>query len=227
MPRLIVTRGADEGKQYNLNVPLVLIGRDPAARVRLLDTEISRRHAELVETSDGYRLRDLGSANGTFVNGRSVQDVLLRSGDRVQVGQTVLVIVAEGSRKSGASSLAEKINLVTGQVQGSLGGTVVSRLGETEGDKLLTRGGRVKANGCGALWLTSESCTKLRQLSATSTSWTSCWHGYWNSCFAVLMRIGAVFFSTNARLPGIPTQRLLPLERFTGEVDYMEHLPGN
>ena len=142
MPRLIVTRGADEGKQYNLNVPLVLIGRDPAARVRLLDTEISRRHAELVETSDGYRLRDLGSANGTFVNGRSVQDVLLRSGDRVQVGQTVLVIVAEGSRKSGASSLAEKINLVTGQVQGSLGGTVVSRLGETEGDKLLTRGGQ-------------------------------------------------------------------------------------
>ena len=107
MPRLIVTRGSDEGKQYNLNVPLVLIGRDPAARVRLLDTEISRRHAELVETSDGYRLRDLGSANGTFVNGRSVQDVLLRSGDRVQVGQTVLVIVAEGSRKSGASSLAE------------------------------------------------------------------------------------------------------------------------
>jgi pSer/pThr/pTyr-binding forkhead associated (FHA) protein len=142
MPRLIVTRGADEGKQYNLNGPLVLIGRDPTARIRLLDTEISRRHAELVETPDGYRLRDLGSANGTFVNGRSVQDVLLRSGDRLQVGQTVLVIVAEGSRKAGASSLAEKINLVTGQVQGSLGGTVVSRLGETEGDKLLTRGGQ-------------------------------------------------------------------------------------
>lgn len=142
MPRLIVTRGADEGKQYNLNGPVVLIGRDPAARIRLLDTEISRRHAELVESADGYRLRDLGSANGTFVNGRSVQDVLLRSGDRVQVGQTVLVIVAEGTRKGGASSLAEKINLVTGQAQGSLGGTVVSRLGETEGDKLLTRGGQ-------------------------------------------------------------------------------------
>ncbi|MFM8725570.1 MAG: FHA domain-containing protein, partial [Planctomycetaceae bacterium] len=106
MPRLIVTRGADEGKQFNISGPTVLIGRDTAAKVRLLDTEISRRHAELVETSEGYRIRDLGSVNGTHVNGRAVQDCLLRSGDRVQVGQTVLVMVSEGTRKVSAPSLA-------------------------------------------------------------------------------------------------------------------------
>ena len=99
MPRLIVTRGADEGKQFNLNGPVLLIGRDSGAKIKLLDTEISRRHAELTETTDGYRVRDLGSVNGTFVNGRAVQDALLRSGDRIQVGQTILVIVAEGPRK--------------------------------------------------------------------------------------------------------------------------------
>lgn len=142
MPRLIVTRGADEGKQFNISGPTVLIGRDTAAKVRLLDTEISRRHAELVETSEGYRIRDLGSVNGTHVNGRAVQDSLLRSGDRVQVGQTVLVMVSEGTRKVPAPSLAEKINLITGQVTGSLGGTVVSRLGEAEGDRLISRAGQ-------------------------------------------------------------------------------------
>ncbi|MBM4095588.1 MAG: FHA domain-containing protein [Planctomycetes bacterium] len=142
MPRLIVTRGADEGKQFNISGPTVLIGRDTAAKVRLLDTEISRRHAELVETSEGYRIRDLGSVNGTHVNGRAVQDCLLRSGDRVQVGQTVLVMVSEGTRKVSAPSLAEKINLITGQVTGSLGGTVVSRLGEAEGDRLISRAGQ-------------------------------------------------------------------------------------
>ena len=142
MPRLIVTRGADEGKQFNLNGPVLLIGRDSGAKIKLLDTEISRRHAELTETTDGYRIRDLGSVNGTFVNGRAVQDALLRSGDRIQVGQTILVIVAEGPRKGAISTLAEKINLITGQTGGSLGGTVVSRLGEAEGDKLLARGGQ-------------------------------------------------------------------------------------
>lgn len=142
MPRLIVTRGADEGKQFNINGPSLLIGRDSGAKIKLLDTEISRRHAELTETPDGYRIRDLGSVNGTFVNGRAVQDALLRSGDRIQVGQTVLVIVSEGNRKGAISTLAEKINLITGQASGSLGGTVVSRLGEAEGDRLLTRGGQ-------------------------------------------------------------------------------------
>jgi len=142
MPRLIVTRGADEGKQFSINGPSLLIGRDSVAKIKLLDTEISRRHAELTESADGYRIRDLGSVNGTFVNGRAVQDALLRSGDRIQVGQTILVLVAEGNRKGGISTLAEKINLITGQTSGSLGGTVVSRLGEAEGDKLLTRGGQ-------------------------------------------------------------------------------------
>lgn len=142
MPRLIVTRGADEGKQFSINGPSLIIGRDSVAKVKLLDTEISRRHAELTETADGYRIRDLGSVNGTFVNGRAVQDALLRSGDRIQIGQTILVIVAEGNRKGAISTLAEKINLITGQTSGSLGGTVVSRLGEAEGDKLLSRGGQ-------------------------------------------------------------------------------------
>jgi signal transduction histidine kinase len=59
--------------------------------VRLIDTEISRRHAEIRRDRDGYRIVDLGSQNGTFVNAQRVEHTLLRSGDRVQLGSTILV----------------------------------------------------------------------------------------------------------------------------------------
>jgi predicted component of type VI protein secretion system len=101
--RLIVTRGTDEGKQFRLDAVdggKLLMGRDPAAKVRLSDTEVSRRHAELTFGPEGFRLRDLGSANGSLVNGRAIQDVLLVSGDRIQLGQTQMVYVGAGHGKA-------------------------------------------------------------------------------------------------------------------------------
>ena len=93
MPRLIVIRGADEGRQLELDGPVLSLGRDSSNALRLHDTEVSRRHAELRLTLSGadYRVVDRGSANGVFVNGVRVQDALLRPGDQVQIGQTVLV----------------------------------------------------------------------------------------------------------------------------------------
>src|SRR5262249_26850245 len=107
VPRLIVIKGADEGKQFELSADHLSIGRDAASKVRLHDTEVSRRHAELLRVSDGFRVLDRGSANGTFVNGRQVHDVLLQPGDQVQVGQTVLVYSAgreAAARPAGAIS---------------------------------------------------------------------------------------------------------------------------
>src|SRR5205823_7014859 len=76
--KLIVIKGADEGKQFELSEPVVSIGRDAGNTIRLNDTEVSRRHAELVQKSgdDGkrYLLRDVGSANGTFVNNEHVTE---------------------------------------------------------------------------------------------------------------------------------------------------------
>jgi signal transduction histidine kinase len=69
----------------------VALGRDTSNTVRLHDTEVSRRHAELRLEREGYRLVDLGSANGTFVNGRAIDQTPLHSGDRLQLGQTVML----------------------------------------------------------------------------------------------------------------------------------------
>ena len=67
------------------------LGRDAASDVVLADTGVSRRHAQLVTTEDGTLVRDLGSTNGTYVNGVRVREQLLRDGDRLTVGTTDLV----------------------------------------------------------------------------------------------------------------------------------------
>jgi signal transduction histidine kinase len=137
---LIVIKGADEGKQFELSGKPMGVGRDAANRIRLHDTEVSRRHAEFVPTPDGYRLLDVGSANGTFVNGQSVRDVLLQPGDQVQIGQSVLVYSAgprEGSYEPAAhADLAEHIRLITRQDL-ELPSAIVESIGEAEGSRIL------------------------------------------------------------------------------------------
>src|SRR5262249_23735317 len=102
VPRLIVIKGADEGKQFTLTGPAHSVGRAAGSPVRLTDPEVSRRHAEFRQADDGYRVVDVGSANGTFVNNRQVTDALLRSGDQVRIGQSVLVYSAgRGAARDG------------------------------------------------------------------------------------------------------------------------------
>jgi signal transduction histidine kinase len=89
---LFVIQGADQGKRFEFMSSLVSLGRDLSNTVRLhADHEVSRRHAELRLDREGYRIVDLGSANGTFVNGQPIDQTPLRPGDRVQLGQTVML----------------------------------------------------------------------------------------------------------------------------------------
>ena len=66
-------------------VPAV-IGRDPGCRVRVPDPLVSRRHVELSYVDGGWVLRDLGSSNGTYVDGQQVQTVRVGAGARVRLG---------------------------------------------------------------------------------------------------------------------------------------------
>jgi pSer/pThr/pTyr-binding forkhead associated (FHA) protein len=65
-----------------------VIGRGPAARVCLPDPQISRRHCEIYPLNGRLVVRDLRSANGTFVNGVRVAEALLLPGDRLTLGAT-------------------------------------------------------------------------------------------------------------------------------------------
>jgi len=75
-----------DGQTILLPAGVALIGREPAALVRLVDSRVSRRHAE-IETVDGVStLRDLGSTNGTTVNGAAVVEHVLQDDDAIGVG---------------------------------------------------------------------------------------------------------------------------------------------
>jgi len=108
---LFVIQGADQGKRFELKSKAMALGRDNSNPIRLHDTEVSRRHAEVRRTDDSYRIIDLGSANGTFVNGRTVVQADLRSGDRVQLGQTVMLF-SEGPGASADREAASRVNML-------------------------------------------------------------------------------------------------------------------
>lgn len=87
---LIVIEGPDAGHSFSLTAQSV-IGRDPTATVHLTDEEVSRRHA-IVSVGEGQAtIEDLGSVNGTHVEGGPVQgEVPVGPGDRIRVGQSLL-----------------------------------------------------------------------------------------------------------------------------------------
>ncbi|HEX3795488.1 MAG TPA: DUF3662 and FHA domain-containing protein [Acidimicrobiales bacterium] len=80
-----------DGRRVQVGTEPLVIGRLPECGIVLSDTNVSRRHAELRRAGDGVLLTDLGSTNGTRVNGVPVREQILVSGDEVSVGSTKLI----------------------------------------------------------------------------------------------------------------------------------------
>lgn len=92
--QLVVTRGATAGARYALSDGTTTIGRHPDSDVFLDDVTVSRRHAEVTRNTEGlYLLKDVGSLNGTYLDGDRVDEVALREGAQIQVGKFRLVFV--------------------------------------------------------------------------------------------------------------------------------------
>ncbi|WP_395089511.1 FHA domain-containing protein [Armatimonas sp.] len=90
--RLLVVAGPHSGQSFALLAGLVF-GRDPGNGAALpADTKASRRHAQLVSDSGGVALEDLGSTNGTFVNGQRITRVALAPGDQIVIGTSTLKV---------------------------------------------------------------------------------------------------------------------------------------
>jgi signal transduction histidine kinase len=138
VPRLIVIKGADEGKQFDLTQPVLAVGRDASNPLRLHDTEVSRRHAEFRLTDGEYHLVDVGSANGSFINDQAVRDAVLHSGDHIQIGQTILVYSAGRSEAQVASDLADRISMIT-RHDVELSSAIIKTIAEGEGSRILAR----------------------------------------------------------------------------------------
>jgi pSer/pThr/pTyr-binding forkhead associated (FHA) protein/tetratricopeptide (TPR) repeat protein len=107
--KLEITGGPDAGKKKRFKGVRMVIGRTPGVDLQLSDQSVSRRHIELVHSDGGTLLRDLGSGNGTRLNGKKItDDTMLSHGDEIQIGKTKIRFVDELSAFKKAREDAEK-----------------------------------------------------------------------------------------------------------------------
>ncbi len=107
---LVVTAGPARGTRFPLTGGAHTVGRSAQCECSILDEAVSRRHFELQVDRNGVALRDLGSGNGTLVNGERADDVTLVHGDVIQIGDSTLEFREKGrapmspSRRQGAAA---------------------------------------------------------------------------------------------------------------------------
>jgi pSer/pThr/pTyr-binding forkhead associated (FHA) protein len=90
---LKVQSGPEMGKELPLEKPELTLGRDPANDLVIADPEVSRRHARLVLSGDHFSIEDLGSTNGTFLQGQQIHGLTpLNSRDLIVIGERVILL---------------------------------------------------------------------------------------------------------------------------------------
>lgn len=97
---LVINRGPNSGHKFLLDQPVTTVGRHARSGVFLDDVTVSRRHAELRRTRGEVRLVDVGSLNGSYVNGTAVESTVLVDGDQLQFGKFRLTYAAASASES-------------------------------------------------------------------------------------------------------------------------------
>lgn len=138
MPSLVVRNGPDAGRALNF-AESVVIGRSGLADLEIDDASVSRRHAQVMKEAprDPWQVRDLGSANGTFLNGRRITGAMaLADGDELRLGSVLLEFASRivGSRSdttvahrsidadSGLSQVLERVDAQRAERDARAGG---------------------------------------------------------------------------------------------------------
>ena len=89
-------RSDGERRSFSMARDMTVVGRREDCDLRIPLGEVSRKHCRIVRDGDSLKLEDLGSSNGTFLNGQRVQEALLSPGDTIQVGPVVFVLQIDG-----------------------------------------------------------------------------------------------------------------------------------
>ena len=144
MPSFFVIQGRDRGTRFELEKPVVAVGRDVRNDIHLQDTEISRRHAELRQADESFTVHDLGSSNGTFVNGTAISTHVMQSGDQLLMGRTLLLYTG-----GGASAVIDgKVDIVTSRRNDD--SRILHSMTESEGSRSLLH---AEVTGSESPWL--------------------------------------------------------------------------
>lgn len=149
MATLIILVDGEESR-VELNRPEVVLGRHPDCEVQVNSNMVSRRHARMWQEGDEYRIEDLGSGNGTFLNGKKLEGPgVVKHDDRIKLGPILIRLDAPelgGGRKSGGAA--------------NLGATLAVDIASGEADAATIMGTLDKSSGFGALDVRPEAKLK-------------------------------------------------------------------
>ncbi len=88
--RFVCMTGPNKGKVYYLTGKRIILGRGEKADIQIVDTKISREHAELMQVENSYVITDLSNQNGIVINDKKIKQQKLKDGEKIVVGQTVI-----------------------------------------------------------------------------------------------------------------------------------------
>ena len=110
--QFVMRSGPTSGKIFSLEGPEIIIGRENTSSLMINDAEVSRKHTRLIWQASGYVIEDLGSTNGTFVNGQRLSaPFVLRGGESVSLGENI-VLVYESTADPNATMLSASASAV-------------------------------------------------------------------------------------------------------------------
>src|SRR5262245_44473590 len=105
IPKLISISGPLEGTIFSLTDADITIGREPSNSICIADPLLSRQHCRITREGTVFNLRDLGSSNGTFVNGVPVKKQAIAHRDLIKTGDSVLLFICHEESEADHSSV--------------------------------------------------------------------------------------------------------------------------
>ncbi len=109
---LLITQGVDQGARFEIEGERTRIGRGPLNEICLRDHEASRSHCCLEYRTGEYRVTDLASSNGTYLNGRAIRSAPIQSGDLIQLGRTLILFQIESDEDERKAAAASNVEIV-------------------------------------------------------------------------------------------------------------------
>src|SRR3989338_86743 len=113
--QLIVSDGKSKNKKITLSKPVTTVGKKEGNDLMLDDKTVSRNHLEIAYVQDSFLLRDLGSTNGTYLNGSRVKEVYLSPGDIIKLGNSTMEFVAFDEKVAIEPSSREEFGAMVGK----------------------------------------------------------------------------------------------------------------
>ncbi len=125
MKRLLCVEGAQKGQRYPIEADSLVLGRDRDSDIPIDDPGSSRSHCVIYQQAGQLYLRDEGSTNGTFVNARRVSETRLNHGDRITIGDTVILIESVVSGPAPRVVVSDAIHDSSGDITVQMDSTVL------------------------------------------------------------------------------------------------------